>query len=80
MSNRVSGKKEHLSDLEDTIMEIIHSEQQKTNEKHYENNPVGFGDSSYIPAFTLQGSRKEKREIKGMKMYLRKLWLKTFQI
>ena len=62
MSNRLSDKKEHLSDLKNRIMEIIHSEQQKTNEKHYKNNPVGLGDSNCTLAFTLQGSQKGKRE------------------
>ena len=30
-----------------------------------------------IPTFSIEGSQNEKRERKGLKIYSRKLWLKT---
>ena len=74
------GDTEHVSDLEDRIREITQSEQQKEKQiVKNENSLRDFCDNVKCTNIHIIGDSRRRRERKGSKMYLIKLWLKTSQ-
>ena len=74
----MNNAEEQISDVEDRIMEITQSGQQKENQmKKHENNIRDLWDNINL---CIIGFQKKKKKKKGLKIYLKKLWLKTFQI
>ena len=70
-----------IRDLEDSIMEIIHSGQQTENQvkKEKASNMISTGDYKVGQSTHKRDSRKRQKK-GGQKIYLKNLWLKTFQI
>ena len=67
INSTLSDTEEYISDLEDRIMEITQSEQQKDNQI-FKMTVVKetSGTTSSIPTFALWGSQKEKRKRKDV--------------
>ena len=62
-------------------MEITQSGQQIENQmKKHESNIRDLWDNIKLANLHIKGIQKEKKKEKGLKIYLKKLWLKTFQI
>ena len=67
--------------MENRLIEITHSEQQKAKKTLKNGNSLGdFWDNIQHTHIHIIGSHKEKRKRKEMKMYLMKLWLKMSRI
>ena len=82
MKSRMNNAEKQISDLEERIMEITESEQQTGNqmEKKCEINIRDLWDNikqaNLFIIGILEGGEKEK----GLKLHLKILWRKTFQI
>ena len=78
---RMNNAEEQISDVEDKIMEITQSGQQTENQtKKHESNIRDYGIIQSGPIYPKLEFQKEKKKKWGLKIYLKKLWLKTFQI
>ena len=80
MDSRLSNTEDCINDLEGSIMEITQSEQQKEKQiLKIERNLRDIWDNIKCTNIPIIGSQMEKRNRRGSKMYLRKLWLKISQ-
>ena len=81
MNSRLNETEKCISELEDRLMEIIHSEQWKEKQFLKNGNHLrDFWDNikhTNIHIIGVPGGGE--RERRGSKMYLSKSWLKTFQ-
>ena len=76
----MNNAEEGISDLEDRIMEITQSEQQTESQmKKNESNIRDLWDNIKQTNLLIIGIPEEEKEKRGLKMYLKKLWLKTSQ-
>ena len=81
VKTRMNNAEEQISDVEDRIMEITQIGQQTQSQmKKHESNIRDLWDNKKWANLCIiripEGEEKEK----GLKIYLKKLWLKTFQI
>ena len=78
ISSRITEAEEWISDLEDKIVEITTTEQNKEKEcKELRTVSQTSGTTLNRPTFELQGSQKKKRKRKCPRKYLKRLQLKT---
>ena len=81
LRSRMNNAEEQISDLEDRIMEITQWGQQKENQmKKHESNIRDLWDNIKKANLSTIGIPEGKKKERGLKTYLKKLWLKTFQI
>ena len=81
VKTRMNNTEELISDVEDRIMEITQSGGQKENQmKKHESNIRDLWDNIKQAYLHIIGIQKEQKKKRGLKIYLKKLWLKTFQI
>ena len=74
----MNNAEEQISDSEDRIMEMTHSGQQTENQmKKYESNIRDLWDNIKQANLRIIGI-PEGKEKRGLKIYLKKLWLKNF--
>ena len=79
MNSRLNNA-EQINDPEDRIMEITQSEQQTESQiKKDESNIKDLWDNIKHANLHIIGIPEEKKEKRGSKMYLKKLWLKSSQ-
>ena len=81
LKGRVNNAEKRIGDLEDSIIEITQSGQQTENQmKKHESNckrPIEY----YKAGQSMHNRNSEgKEKERGLKIYWKKLWLKTFQI
>ena len=69
---------EGISDLKDRIIEMTQLKQ-KDKWKKVKTILRDLGYNIMCAIYAYQGFQKEKKGIRGLKMYLKKLWLKTSQ-
>ena len=77
INSRKTEAEERISELEDTMEEIIDTEQNK--EKRMQGNEASLRDlwdNINAPTFELYGSKKKKRKGKGLRIYLNRLYSK----
>ena len=83
MNSRMNNAEERISDLEDRLMVITQSEQQAESQmkkkKKNESNVRDLWDNIKHANLCIIGIPEEKKEKRGLKMYLKKLWLKPSQ-
>ena len=78
INSRITEAEVWISDLEDKIVEITTVEQNKEKRmKRIEDSLRDLWETLSAPTFKLQGSQKKKRKRKGLRKYLKKLYLKT---
>ena len=71
----MNNEEEQISDLEDRIMEITQSGEQTENQiKH------GSSIRKYKVGQSMENRDTRRKRIRGLEIYLKKSWLKTFQI
>ena len=81
IKSRMNNAEEQIGDLEDRIMEIKQSEQQTKNQmKKYESNMKDLWDNIKWANLCRIGIPEEKKKKSRLKIYLKKLWLKTSQV
>ena len=79
MNSRMNNAEERINDLEDRIMKIIQLEQQtETQMKKKRKNIRDLWDNIKHANLCIIGI-PEGEDKRGLKMYLKKLWLKTSQ-
>ena len=72
----MNNEEEQISDLEDRIMEITQSGEHTENQmKKHESNI-----RKYKVGQSMDSRDTSRKRIRGLKIYLKKSWLKTFQI
>ena len=80
IKSRMNNAEERMSDVEDKIMEITQSGQQTENQmKKHESNIRVLWDNIKSANLHIIAIPEEKKK-RQLKIYLRTLWLKTFQI
>ena len=78
INTRITQAEERISDLEDKILEITITEQNKQKGmKRIEDNLRDLWDNFKHTIIDLQESQKKKRKRKGLRKYLKRLQLKT---
>ena len=70
INSRITEAEERKSELEDKIVEITTTEQNKEKRmKRIDNVSEIMGTTLNAPTFKLQGSQKKKRKRKGLRKY-----------
>ena len=78
INSRITEAEEWISDLEDKIVEITTTEQNKEKRmKRIEDSLRELWDNTKCTTFELQESQKKKRKRKGLRKYFKRLQLKT---
>ena len=81
IKTRMNNAEERISDVEDRIMEIIQSGQQIENQmKKHKSNIRDLWDNIKQTNLCIKGIPEGEKKKRGLKIYLKRLWLKTFQI
>ena len=81
IGSKRNNAEEQISDLEDRIVEITQSGQKTENQlKKHKSNIRHLWDNRTRAHLHMIGIPEEKKKKRGLKMYLKKLWLKTLQI
>ena len=78
INSRITEAEERISDLEDKIVEITTAEQNKEKRmKRIKDSLRDLWDTLNEPTFQLLGSQNMRRKRKGLRKYLKRLYLKT---
>ena len=81
LKTRMNNAEEQISDLEDRMMEITQSGQQtEIQMKKHKSNIRDLWDNIKWANLCIIGIPEGEEKEKGIKIYLKKLWLKTLQI
>ena len=77
INSRITEVEERISDLEDKIVEITNAEQNKEKRmKRIEDSLRELWDNTKCTNIRIIGSQKKKRKRKGLRKYLKRLYLK----
>ena len=79
IKSRLDDTEEWIRDMEDKIVEITQSEEQKEKKNFKKRGQFKGSLGHQMHSFTLYEYQKEKRESKGQKTYLKKKWMKIYR-